>query len=318
MKKSWLFLMVLFCLTLVVTSSNFAAKKHIVIGNIITSAQQEWNGEVVMGMQQAAKDLHVKVLTASSDYDAAREADICDQFIGQKVDAIAFNSANADASVPAFERICAAKIPVVCWDKTISSKNMRYFVGVDNVTLGRVSGRYVVKYIKAKMGGKAKMAIINNLKYTPGIARMKGFSEEIKKLPGIKVVAVQDARLREEALPVLESILQAHPDVEIVWAWNQGSVLGALAALKNNKKGDSIKLVGIDMSIDLAKEMLIPGTPIAAITTQQPLKIGYKTIEACVNLIKGKKVKNKILVPFYTLESEDKAACQEYLTSRNK
>ncbi len=292
-----------------------AADKKLGIGAILLDVRQEWFVEVIEGMKAAGKDLGVNVAIFSSDSDVAKESDTIDNLIAQGFDAITMSPQNDEASIPAFERALAAGIPVVPWNSKVASEDSKYFVGVDNYSLGADTGKYAAEFIKSRLGGKAKVAVIGNTLYSVGRDRVRGFMEEMAKLPGVEIVANQDAEFKETGMSVTESVLEAHPDTQIVWCWNQGSLLGALAAL-NGKGNTDIILMGTDMSVDLARAMLEPSAFLYAVTTQQPYNLGYQAVKAAVDLAGGKEIPSEILVPLMTYTLDDKAEIQKYLDDR--
>ena len=80
--------------------------------------------------------------------------------------------------------------------------------------------------------------------------RSQGYHDVLDKLPGMKMVAQQTANWSQtEALTVMESILQANPNIKGVIAGNDTMALGAQAALIAAGKKDVI-VVGFDGSDD--------------------------------------------------------------------
>jgi ABC-type sugar transport system substrate-binding protein len=300
---------------LALVTPGLKAADQLEIGAILLDVRHEWFVEVIEGMKKAGEDLGVKVSIQSSDSDVAKESDTIDNFIAQQYDAITISPQNDEASIPAVERAIAAGIPVVPWNSKVATDQVKHFVGVDNYNLGRDTGLYAAKYINEKMGGKAKVAIVGNTLYSVGRDRVRGFMDEMAKLPGVEIVANQDAEFKETGMAVTESVLEAHPDTQIVWCWNQGALLGALAAL-NGKGNTDVVLMGTDMSIDLARAMLEPGAFLHAVTTQQPYELGYQAVKAAVELAQKKDVPAEILAPLKTYVLSDKADIQKYLDDR--
>lgn len=291
------------------------AAKNIEIGAVLLDTKHEWFAEVIEGMKKAGVDLKAKVKILSSDSDVAKESALIDDLIAQQVNAISISPQSDTASVPAFERAVDAGIPVVTWNSKVKSPKSKYFVGVNNYDLGKDTGAFAVKYIKDELGGKAKIAVIGTSKYSVGIDRVVGFTEQVKNVPGVEIVAQQDAEFKELGLSVTESVLEAHPDTQIIWAWNQGALLGALAAVKANPKY-KVLLMGTDMSIDLARAMLEPNSPLVAVTTQQPFEIGYTSIKNAYDLATNGAAESEVLVPLKTYTLQGKADIQKYLDDR--
>lgn len=305
-------------LTIFSAATVYAAEtkaKDVEIGAILLDTKQEWFAEVIQGMKKASTDLNAKVKILSSDSDVAKESSLIDDLVAQQVNAISISPQSDTASVPAFERAVDAKIPVVTWNSKVNSPKSSYFVGVNNYDLGKNTGAFAVDYIKKNFDGKAKIAVIGTSKYSVGIDRVRGFVDQIKTVPGVEIVAQQDAEFKELGLSVTESVLEAHPDTQIVWCWNQGALLGALAAVKSNPKS-KVLLMGTDMSIDLARAMLEPNTALVAITTQQPFEIGYTSIKNAYDLATTGTTQKEVLVPLKTYTLNDKGEIQKYLDDR--
>jgi ABC-type sugar transport system substrate-binding protein len=292
-----------------------AKAKDVEVGAILLDTKQEWFAEVIEGMKKAGVDLKAKVKILSSDSDVAKESALVDDLIAQQVDAISISPQSDTTSVPAFERAVDAGIPVVTWNSKVNSPKSKYFVGVNNYDLGKNTGAFAVDYIKNKMGGKAKIVVIGTSKYSVGIDRVRGFVDQIKTLPGIEIAARQDAEFKELGLSVTESILEAHPETQIIWCWNQGALLGSLAAVKANPKSKFL-LMGTDMSIDLARAMLEPNSVLVAVTTQQPFEIGYTSIKSAYDLATKGTAQSEVLVPLKTYTLDNKADIQKYLDDR--
>jgi ABC-type sugar transport system substrate-binding protein len=292
-----------------------AKAKDVEIGAILLDTKQEWFAEVIQGMKKAGVDLKAKVRILSSDSDVAKESALIDDLIAQQVSAISISPQSDTASAPAFERAVDAGIPVVTWNSKVNSPKSKYFVGVNNYDLGKNTGVFAVDYIKKNMEGKAKVVVIGTSKYSVGIDRVRGFVDQVKTLPGIEIVAQQDAEFKELGLSVTESTLEAHPESQIIWCWNQGALLGALAAVKANPK-DKVLLMGTDMSIDLARAMLEPNSALVAVTTQQPFEIGYTSIKNAYDLATAGTAQSEVLVPLKTYTLDNKAEIQKYLDDR--
>lgn len=292
-----------------------AQAKNVEIGAILLDTKHEWFAEVIEGMKKAGADLGAKVKILSSDSDVAKESSLIDDMIAQQVDAISISPQSDTTSVPAFERAVEAGIPVVTWNSKVNSPNSKYFVGVNNYDLGKGTGTFAVDYVKKHMDGKAKIVVIGTSKYSVGIDRVKGFVDQIKTLPGIEIVAQQDAEFKELGLSVTESVLQAHPETQIIWCWNQGALLGSLAALKADTS-HKVLLMGTDMSIDLARAMLEPDSIVTAVTTQQPFEIGYTSIKNAYDLATSGKAPAEVLVPLKTYTLDNTADVQKYLDDR--
>lgn len=287
------------------------SKDKIKIGSVIMNTSGEWFAEVIQGMQDAAKHYKADISIVSSDNEVSKESDNVSTFVAQQVDALVISPLSTDASIAAVESAKSANIPVVNWNTTVNTKT-NGFVGVSNQKLGGMTGDYVKDYVEKNYPDGCKMALITNSNYEVGVERCKGFEDAIKGTKGLDVVAKQDAESQEEGLDITEQILTAHPDVDVIWAWNQTSLVGCVAALQNAKNTKTV-VMGTDMSVDLAKDMLSDSVKLQAITTQMPHDIGYTAVENAVKAVKGKKVKKETLVPLKTYVKDNKDEVQKYI-----
>lgn len=294
------------------TAAASSDNSKITIGSVIMNTSGEWFAEVIAGQEQAAKDLGVKFSIASSDNEVSKESDNVSTFVAQGVNAICISPLSSDASVAAIEAADAAKIPVINWNTTVNTDKPKGFVGVSNYDLGNMTGKYAADYIAKNFPNGCKMAILGNSSYEVGVERCKGFKDAIKGVKGLKVVADQDAELQEQGLDMTEKILTADSDVQVIWAWNQTSLLGCVAALQNAGRKD-IVVLGTDMSVELAKDMMSDSVNLQAITTQQPYKIGYEAVVNAVKAAKGEKVDQKELIPLYTYTKDKTDELQKYI-----
>src|SRR5262249_48850784 len=152
-----------------------------------------------------------------------------------KVSGIAIAPLSVKASAPALKRAHDAGIKIVTFDNALESDFPESTIKSDPILLGRPTGEAAKKYIETKLGGKAKIAVVTYLSLLPEAAskRNEGFLDEVKKLPGVEIVAQQDAWLAPDAVTKVEAILTAHPEVNLIWAANEGGTVGAVTAVKN-------------------------------------------------------------------------------------
>jgi len=161
------------------------------------------------------------------------------------------------------------------------------------------TGRAVRAMIEKRFGGKAQVAVIAFISHLPeqGGARLKGFRDGIAQLPGAQIVVQQDAWLAPQAANVVSSILTAHPDLNIIWAANEGGTVGAVTAVRNAGKAGQVLVFGTDMSTQLADFLLADDNVLQAVTGQQPFEIGSLALETAVKALEGKPVEKKVALP---------------------
>ena len=264
-----------------------------------------------IGYQDAAKAAGVKCLTGNTSNDQAKEVELINTYVTQKVNGIAIAPLDPKTSEPALRKANDAGVKIAITNMDLSSAP--YIVGgytSDSLNIGQTTGKAAAKFIQDKLGGKANIAILQFKSQVPAQskARVDGFLGEVQKIPGVKVVADQDAWLQDKAISVAGDILTAHPDVNLIFAANDGGTIGAAMAVKNAGKAGKCFVFGIDTGEQQIAMLKDPDNILQAITGQDPYTMGYKAMETLITAIKGGDVsatQGKTVIVPGTLSSRD-------------
>ena len=261
---------------------------------------------VLFGMRDAAAKSGAELLEANSAGRPDKEVQLINTYIANNVDAIVISPLSAKASLSALTRAREKGIVVVTYNTTVEGDAPVSFVESDQTDLGASTGRAARAYVESKLGGKAQIAILSGRSQIPEQTNMRigGFQTEITKLPGVKIVADQDAWLAEQAVKKVGDILTANPKVDIIWAANEGGTVGAVMAVKNAGKAGKVAVFGTDNSEQLSNFLLDDDRILQAVTGQRPFDIGSKAVEAAMNALKGLPVEKKVSLPGVLLSRE--------------
>jgi ribose transport system substrate-binding protein len=169
-----------------------------------------------------------------------------DNFITQKVDLFLISPFEAAPLTPAVARAMKAGIPVIELDrKTVGDPGKDYtaFIGGDNYKIALEAGNYTAKTLIPDGG---QVAVLEGLpSSTPAVERLNGFKDGVKKNAKINIVAEQAADwLPDKAQTAFSAMLQAHPDIKVVYASNDMMAAGARLAAKG--AGKDVKIIGTD------------------------------------------------------------------------
>jgi ABC-type sugar transport system substrate-binding protein len=195
-----------------------------------------------------AEELGYKTLKLVHDDDANKQLELFETCIGQGAKAIILDNAGADASVAAIQKAKDAGIPSFLVDREISQEGVAAAQIVSNNYQGAT---ILAEYFAELMGEEgAYIELTGRDTDTNAHVRSQGYHDVLDKIPGMTMVAQQTANWSQtEAFTVMESLLQANPDVKGVIAGNDTMALGAQAALLAAGKADVI-VVGFDGSDD--------------------------------------------------------------------
>ncbi len=146
-------------------------------------------------------------------------------------------------------------------------------------------------------GGKATVAILlgssgNNVTTD----RTSGFVDTVKSESGIKIVAQQTGEFaRDKGQSVTETLLQAHKDIDTIYAENDEMGLGAMAAIRAAGKtpGKDIKIFSIDGTKD-AVQAIVDGTYNGVIESNP--RFGPLAFQQLADLNAGKAIPEDVVI----------------------
>ena len=270
------------------------------------------------GMKAEAAKEGVDIGTGNSANALDKEIALLETYTTRHVDAIVIAPVNTKGSIPALKRAADAGIKIITYDSSIDADFPIANIKTDPASLGALTGAEARRFIQDKRGGKANIAIITYMALAPQPAsrRTKGFTDEVEKLPGVKIVARQDAWLAPDAATVAESILTAHPEVDIIWAANEGGTVGAVTAVRNGGKAGKVVVFGTDISEQMAGFLLADDNILQAVTGQKPLEIGAMAVATAIKAVKGEPVDKQTALSgiLYTRQRPDEVKkVQAYL-----
>ena len=247
------------------------------------------------GAQAAAEKLGLDLVVqaAEREVDVEKQMQIVENLIQTGVKVLLITPSGSREIVPVLAKANAAGIPVVVVDTRIdaaaaaaASVRTASFIGSDNYEGGRAAGTELARVTS----GKAKVAILEGIPgHETGDSRMRGFKDATRDSPGIKVVASQTANWeRDQGFTVFQNMLQAHPEIDAVFACNDMMALGAIEAIAAAGKTGKIRVLGFD-AVDDARKAIEAGTMVASVA-QFPSDMGRLAVETAAKLIKGEAV----------------------------
>jgi ribose transport system substrate-binding protein len=248
---------------------------------------------VIAGCRKAGKDLGVSVpeLGAQSESDINGQISILENSVAGKPAAVVIAPTQFQALGKPIDE-AAKKIKIVGIDSAADSKAFSSFLTTDNVAGGRIAADGLADAIKEKYGkAEGDVALITSL---PGVGsldqRAKGFKEEIAaKYPGLKLVAdkVADGQATT-GLNIMTDLITANPNLRGVFASNLIMAQGAGQAIAENKKADTIKVIGFDSDPKTVK--FLQDGNLAALVVQDPFRMGYEGVKTALAVSKGEQV----------------------------
>jgi ribose transport system substrate-binding protein len=199
------------------------------------------------------------------ELDVARQIDLVEQMIAQRVDAIVIAPADSKALVAVCKKALDAGIVVVNIDNrfdeaVLTDKGVKLpFVGPDNRKGAKMVGDCLAKRLKAG----DEVAIIEGAPNAfNAVQRKLGFSDAMKSA-GANIVSSQSGYWEtDKANQVVAALLTEQPELKAVLCSNDSMALGAVAALRAAGKTGQVLVVGYD-NISAVQSLLKEGTILA-------------------------------------------------------
>jgi ribose transport system substrate-binding protein len=270
------------------TSAPAVETKKLVVG-ISPPADSEFYQLIKKGIEKCS-DGKVEILwqTPASHQAVEDQQKILEAWVNQKVDAIGVTTVgDVGAMDDLFKRGTEAGIKMYFMNMAefqLEPVNKEHFVssvGYNNYGAAKILGEWVLK----TLGNEGKVAVLLG---TPGVHandRLKGFEDALAG-SGWKIVVTQQADwARDKGQSVAETILQANPDITLIYGQNDEMALGAYQAVSDRGMTDKVKVVGLD-GVKAALESIKAGE-LTGTMNVVPKQMGCQLITDIIKVAEG-------------------------------
>ena len=301
--------------SLAIIFSSFSASA-VKIGAIYLDSQGFYGG-IQKGIMTAGADEGVELLGNNSQADVTKESEFIDQLIAAGVEAVVMSPVSTEASVAAVERLAEAGIPIVCYNTCLSDADSEKYIFALVTTsqfdlglpVGKLAGEWAIK-----AGIELKIGIHNCNIYEACQLREDGFIAGIKET-GAKFTVVnnQEAFAHDKATQIGTDMLIANPEINLMYAANEGGTVGAVNAVVAAGLQGSTFVMGTDTTNELIA-MVMDGDILLAVNSQFPQDMGAGAMRAALKAIAGEKIDEYIqLTPTKLYTSLDQIAAANWL-----
>jgi ribose transport system substrate-binding protein len=262
------------------------------------------------GAEEAAAQagLDLTVQAAERQVDVQQQMQVIESLIEAKFDALLIDPVGSGEVLSLILKANEAGIPVLILDSRIDSANaaekgvvIETFVGSDNYQGGVVAGEFILERTK----GKTNVGILEGIPgHESADSRLKGFLAALKGRDGVQILASQPANWeRGQGFRVTQELLNAHPEMNVVFACNDMMALGAVEAIEAVGRSGEIMVVGFD-AVEEARLAISDGSMLASVA-QLPSEIGRIGIETAARILAGEEVPEEIPVQIELITREN-------------
>ena len=293
-------LLLAFTLLLVVSLCGVSSAEGKKFGATYMTMNNPFFGAMNEAIKKAVEANGDTLITLDPALDQVKQISQIEDMLAQGVSAIFLNPVDWQGVAPALLACQEAGVPIINVDAPVYDEEyVACIVASDNLSAGLICGEDMLKRIK---GGK--VVILEHPTAKSGVDRILNFDKIVSEHPEFTIVARQSSEGQLEiAMPVMENIIQANPDIAAVMCLNDPTALGAIAALRAADAIKGVLVYGVDGSPDakkMIKEGLMTGT-----AAQSPINIGVIATEMAYKILNGEKVEKHVPVAVQLITAEN-------------
>ena len=273
------------------------------IGISLMNRQHAFYNDLEKTFKEEAEKQGVELDIKNAEQDSAKQLDGVETMLIGGIDALILCPVDSSAGSSCVQRANEKGIPVFTVDIKAESGDVVCSIASDNEGGGRMAAEYLAEVL----GKKGKLVILDSPEVTSVQERTKGFREVIENYPDMEIVtSIDGGAQREPAMKAMEDALQAHKDIDGVFAINDETAFGALRAIEGaNREG--IVLVGFDGTQEALDELTKDGV-LKADIGQNPVNMAVIALDTVIKHLNGEEVPQDIPieVTLYTKEILEK------------
>jgi ribose transport system substrate-binding protein len=277
-----------------------------VIGFSNSSVSNSWAAAYyASAMQEFTQHDNIRFYTANGNDSVTKQIADVEDLLAKDIDLLMIRPENPEALSAIVETAYASGIPVVVTGRSIATDQYTTFVMLDDTDLGRHAAEYAVKLLTEKYG--EPMGKVVEIQGTAGAgsatARTNGINEVLDQYPNIEVVASQPANYqRAMGKTVMENILQAQSEIDLVISASGESLAGAMEAMEAVGRLDGTLIVGIDGYNGLLKAIY---EGIAHYTVLYPAELGAESVRVALKILEGEDVPKAWPMPIFEVTPDN-------------
>src|SRR5205823_3607335 len=229
---------------------------------------QFWQA-VRQGAEKAAAQYNVTITFEGPENESQvdKQIEMLQAAINKKPNALCFAALDSKAAIPLLQKLKDQNIPVIGFDSGVDSDIPVATAATDNIAAAAAAADKMATLIG--MSGEVAIVAHDQTSRT-GIDRVKGFTDQIKS---------------------------KYPNLKGVFGANEGSAIGVLNGVKESGKTGKVVVIGYD-SGQQQMDAIRSGDEAGAIT-QDPIGIGFKSVEAAWKVLNKQSVPKNIDTGFH-------------------
>ncbi|PRX49185.1 monosaccharide ABC transporter substrate-binding protein (CUT2 family) [Prauserella shujinwangii] len=257
---------------------------------------QFWQAVKKGAEQEASKrGARVTFVGPATEQEVEEQLNMLTNALAKQPDALGFAALDSKAAAPLLQQAQSQDVPVIAFDSGVDSGIPVTTVATDN----KAAAAEAAKHLAEELGGKGKVAlVVHDQTSLSGVDRRDGFVEWMEQnAPGITVLPAQYGGGDQlESANITKSIISANPDLDGIYASNEGSAIGVIKGVQESG-ASGVTVVGFD-SGQAQIDAIRNGQMLGAVT-QNPIGMGERLVDAALKAIEGQRLPETVDTGFY-------------------
>jgi ABC-type sugar transport system substrate-binding protein len=232
--------------------------------------------------------------------DNIREGKIEDQisslesFITRGVDALVVHVTDPSSYSGILKRAEEAEIPLFAYSTELPGSDGAILFPFEEAA--EQLSADAATWVNKNAGGDGEILVLSYVGDPLGAKASKTLGSGVTAKTRATVVTEQEALEQATGLRVTEDALKAHPDINVVMAWNDGGALGAAQAFQRAGKDPAKCYIGSNEGGEEAAQAMLKGDEyIKSINLLSVKKLGYGVVDLPMKYFKTGKDQNLVV-----------------------
>lgn len=254
---------------------------------VAKSTQTDFWKAVFVGAQAAATEYNMDLTIDGPETEEDYETQ--NQMIAKAVEdgaqALVFSAIDFDANAPAIEAAADKGVKIVVIDSAVNTEDVVTYIGTDNYSAGQMAAQAALDGVE----GTLKVGIVNyDVNSANGQDRERGAVDTFAGSGRAQIVTTIHtlAEATSAKKDTLE-MLRAHPEINVVLAFNEPTSVGAAQAVEELHLQNALWMVAFDSNL-VTIDALQSGV-VDALVIQNTYEMGYFGVQSAYKLLSGQR-----------------------------
>lgn len=252
---------------------------------IVKSTDSEFFLSVFAGARAAATEynLDLTITGPGTEEDYETQNRMIGEAVEAGAEAIVFSAIDYEKNAGAIDDAAQRGVRIVSIDSGVGSDRVSAYIGTDNYAAGQMAARAALERVE----GPLRVGIVNYNEGTAnGQGRVQGATDALTESGRAQITEVITTLVdAPRAQTDTVALLLAHPEINVLLAFNEPTSVGAARAVRTLNRADDTFVVCFDSNVETI-DALQAGR-VDALVVQNPYAMGYLGVESAYKLLSG-------------------------------